>query len=284
MIRLGYCAFGLRGLDLENSIRLATRCGFTVLDAGATPGSPQIDQRELAANPAAVGRRVRGLAERYGAELHELFIVRAELPDGSTPQPAEVRSDEARRMLAERMRRLYDGTLEAGFASVMIATGAPPDGTHRDEALRWTAATLAALYYAAAAAGCRLHVEPAVGSVIDTVDRVYDLHALCPELRLTLDYSHFTGAGTPLEAIYPLHELAGHIHLKPASFAEYKVPFRRNEIDFARVTRRLEEDRFAGVASAETIYEVGAPNPDENPIVQGVLVTEAARGGLMSPG
>ena len=253
---------------------------FTILDLGASPGSPQIDQAELVDGPATTGRAIAETAARYGAKLHELFLVSIALGDGSVPRPAAIGDADTRRALAERLRPICGGALEAGFASIMLGTGGTVEGQAHDEAMRNAADTLNELYDVARASGIALHVEPAAGSVIDTVERVRRFIHLCPSLRITLDYAHFTGAGTKLEEIYPLHELAGHIHLKPATYREYKVAFRRNEIDFAAVVRRLVADGWDGVASAETIYEVGSTDFDTNPVAQGVLVLEAARAGL----
>lgn len=275
MIRLGYCAHGLKGLTLEQALTLSAQCGFTILDLNATPGSTQVTQAALRHNPAAAGRHIRTLAADLGLELHELFLVFVAVDEKGLhpeqPDPALAAQ------LVEAFKPLAEGTREAGFASIMLALGNNNAGLAPAEALKHAAAILNQLYDWADNLGLGLNIEPAFNSPINTPARVLELQQQVPRLSLTLDYSHFIGSGHDPANVAPLHALARHIHLKPATPTAYKVPYKDNQIDFKAIIRQLDKEQWRGVLSAETIYEVGAADPDANPIVQGILVMEEAR-------
>ena len=59
-----------------------------------------------------------------------------------------------------------------------------------------------------------------------------ELLARCPGLTLTLDYTHFTRAGLPDDAIEPLLAHASHIHVRGARTGRLQVAFKDNVIDY----------------------------------------------------
>lgn len=88
-------------------------------------------------------------------------------------------------------------------------------------------------------AGIAFGVEAHVGSVVNTTDKAMALLQSTPGLTLTLDYSHFVRQKEPDEAADKLLPYASHFHARGARSGHLQTSLAENEIDFARVLRKL---------------------------------------------
>jgi sugar phosphate isomerase/epimerase len=68
--------------------------------------------------------------------------------------------------------------------------------------------TLPKMQEIAAGAGIGFTIEPHTGSLLVTPDTVLAMLKELPGLTLSLDYSHFIGAGFKPEELLPLHPYA----------------------------------------------------------------------------
>ena len=105
-----------------------------------------------------------------------------------------------------------------------------------------------------------LPAAPALPSAPDRGDLVpdpmsaRDLLARVPGLTLTLDYTHFTRAGLPDEAVEPLLSRASHFHVRGARTGRLQTSFKDNVIDYKQVVQRLSEADYRGWLGVEYVW------------------------------
>ena len=71
---------------------------------------------------------------------------------------------------------------------------------------------------------------------------------------MTLDYTHFTRAGMPDDAIEPLLAHASHFHVRGARTGRLQAPFKDNVIDYRRVVNGLQKAGYAGWLGVEYVW------------------------------
>jgi sugar phosphate isomerase/epimerase len=99
-----------------------------------------------------------------------------------------------------------------------------------------------------------LGTEAHVGSVAPDPLAVRDLLARVPGLTLTLDYTHFTRAGLPDDAVEPLLPRASHLHVRGARPGRLQTSFKDNAIDYRRVVERLAATNYHGWLGVEYVW------------------------------
>ena len=87
----------------------------------------------------------------------------------------------------------------------------------------------------AAERGLGFSIEAHVGSVCDNPTDVARLCELAPDLRLTLDYTHFVSQGIAEREIEPLASLARHVQTRGVAPDLLQAPLKRTELDFERM-------------------------------------------------
>ena len=71
---------------------------------------------------------------------------------------------------------------------------------------------------------------------------------------MTLDYTHFTRAGLPDEAIEPLLDHASHIHVRGARAGRLQAPFKDSTIDYKTMFHRLAGRDYPGWLGIEYVW------------------------------
>jgi sugar phosphate isomerase/epimerase len=272
MIQVGCCSFVFGRLDLEESLRLCRTVGFRHVDVSAADIGPgaHVDQQEAAADPEGQASRVRGLADRYGLELEEVFLCPV-FVDGKR---VEVSHPDAgvRSALLENFRKLCAFTSSAGFKSIMAVPGTPQDGISDEQAWAHAAETLREMASIATDYGVRLSVEPHAGSLIHQPAAALRMAAEVPGLAYTLDYAHYIPAGIPQEDAYPLHEVAGHLHARQANAGSGGCSLEKGTIDFAGIVQDLRARQWDGVIAMEFFGGVNGKAWPEHAVIQNVAL------------
>lgn len=106
----------------------------------------------------------------------------------------------------------------------------------------------------AAASGLRFSIEPHIGSVCKTPEDVLRLCALAPDLKLTLDYSHYVGQGFTDDDLAPLVAHAAHLHMRSSADGFLQTPMERNTIDYERILDLLGERGYQGFVAVEYVW------------------------------
>ena len=237
MTRLACASWSFGALDLERAAGVVAALGFDAIDVGFHHLSTA-----AAGWSAPGGEALAETLARRGLELSDLFpLLPFEVNDPDLAKRRENRS---------RFERVLEFARAAGAPGVTIKPGEPasslPDGG-------WKLAVteLAALVEGAEAAGVPLSIEPHVGSMVETPEKVTRLLAEVPRLRLTLDYSHFVYVGVPVDAPDALLSHARHVHVRQARAGKLQVPARSGEIDYQGVLGKLERVGYRGFVTSE---------------------------------
>ncbi len=103
--------------------------------------------------------------------------------------------------------------------------------------------------------GLGLSVEGHVGSNVDSPDRLGELVAKTPGLKLTLDYTHFIYLGYSEAEVAPLQVHARHVQLRGAAKGKLQANYGESEIDHYRLVTQLKERGYDGWLSFEYVWQ-----------------------------
>lgn len=99
--------------------------------------------------------------------------------------------------------------------------------------------------------GLTLSVEPHIDSIIEAPDRAKEMAESIPDLKLTLDYSHFVALGYRVEAVLPLNRLARHVHLRQARPGKLQTTMEDGVLSFRDIVGSLVAGGYTGVLATE---------------------------------
>jgi sugar phosphate isomerase/epimerase len=102
--------------------------------------------------------------------------------------------------------------------------------------------------------GITLGTEAHVGSLAPEPVSAKRLVESVSGLTLTLDYTHFTRAGMPDDAVEPLLPFASHFHVRGARTGRLQAAFKDNAIDYRRVVNGLRAADYSGWLGVEYVW------------------------------
>lgn len=242
--RLAGCSFVHRGRSLEEGLRDATAFGFRAVDVGVGGLHGHLSPVDVAADPLPYAERVRAAAEALGLSLNESFTL-------NFGPPINAPDAFLRHQTCARFAGLSRFAREAGFRSILLLPGPVHADLGAQRSLDLAAGALAQLAGIASSEGVRLHAEIDCDSCACTPSAAKELCERVPEMRLTLDYSHFIFRGFSQAEVEPLHRHTGHVHVRQASPGRIVANGREGTIDYARVVRSLAEAGYEGLYSVE---------------------------------
>ena len=115
------------------------------------------------------------------------------------------------------------------------------------EELQWRAERLAA-------EGRRFSVECHIGSVAAGPQDVQELVTLAPDLRLTLDYTHFIAPGYGQTEIDRLAPFASHMHIRGGRPGIGQCSMKENTIDYEAALDVLAASGYRGYLAVEYVW------------------------------
>lgn len=271
MLHLGCCSQNFRGLGLDECVRLTAGMGFKYVNIGAYSDSFPVSPLDILKNPAKTGRNIKDVCRRYDVTPVEFFICSVVLEDGTRVQPND--GDEVRRRrMIEAFRRVCECAAEAGLVHIMGVPGEVAANGSEDHGMAVSLDTLPRMLEISRDAGVGFTIEPHTGSILTSPDAVLGMISKLPGIGLSLDYSHFIGAGFRPEDLIPLHARAAHIHAKPARGGVPKCLFHEGEDYFRVMLKNLLDRRWDGVMAMECMYPVPSPGLLEHPAFQSLLL------------
>jgi sugar phosphate isomerase/epimerase len=239
-VRLGYTTWSMQSVPAEDAIPTLAGIGFDSIELTVVPGW----RDELDSLTPARRRRIRALLAEHRLALPALAAHRSLV----ATDPAEH---------AENWRRL---TAAVDLAAEWATAEGPPaiDTTAGGKAGQWDelksliVERTGKLCEYAATRGVTIAIEPHVMNALDTPDRVLWLldQVGRPNLKLTLDISHFNVQGIPIEE--SVAKLAPHsvfTHVKDergrAPDFEFLIPG-EGEFDYVRYLKAMEAAGYRG--------------------------------------
>jgi sugar phosphate isomerase/epimerase len=245
--------------------------GFNLVNIGAFSEDFPVSPLRILADPVKTGKEIRDVCARYGATPVEFFICSVVIEDGSRVQPND---PDARRRAAmlEAFRKVCACAAEAGLSHIMGVPGEPKVNNAPDHGMGISLDTLPHMQEIAGQTGVGLTIEPHTGSLLTTPEATLEMLNRLPGMKLSLDYSHYIGAGFPPEDLLPLHPHALHIHAKPARKGVPKCLFYDGDDYFEPLIKDLVAIGWDGVVAMECMYPVPAPGLLEHPAFQSLLL------------
>jgi len=250
-LRLACADFTFPLLSHGQSLRLIALLGFDGVDVGLFEGrSHRWPSREFED----VDRSARGLkreADDLGLEVADVFLQTA--PDF---RPYAINHPETPRRKAARdwFLRTLDYAAGCGCRHVTTLPGVHFEEEAYDVSFSRSADELAWRVEQAAGRGVVFGVEAHVGSLAPDPEAAARLVRAAPGLTLTLDYTHFTRAGLPDDAVEPLLRHASHFHVRGARAGRLQAPFKDNAIDYGRVLDRMKQIGYGGWFGVEYVW------------------------------
>ena len=271
MLQLGCCSQNFRGLNLDECVRLTTGMGFKYVNIGAFGEDFPVPPLKILADPVKTGREIREVCANYGAVPVEFFICSVVIGDGSRVQPNDPEESRRRAML-EAFRKVCECGVEAGLSHIMGVPGELAANNAPDHGMSISLDTLPKMQEIAKEAGIGFTIEPHTGSLLTSPDAVLVMLRKLPGLTLSLDYSHFIGAGFKPEDLIALHAFAQHIHAKPARNTVPKCLFYDGDDYYEVLLKDLLDRHWEGIIAMECMYPVPAPGLLEHPAFQSLLL------------
>jgi sugar phosphate isomerase/epimerase len=271
-MKIGYGSYGMPDVPIWDALPRLAEIGYEAVEICAA------DRWPTAPGKLAAGDRVRlrSLFRELGLELPAVMLFLNLLE----PAPDALERQEA--LFREACALARDLSPQADDRGPVIVSTLGHCALEWDEALALLVQRAVRFGGLAEAEGCRLALEPHVGSLLDRPERVVWLmeRVHLPSLAINFDISHFAAAGCPRsETIRTLAPYAIHTHVKDARMVDGKVQFLLpgvSEFDYAAYFREMAEAGWTGCITVEVSAQI-FNRPDYDPWVAARFSYEAMR-------
>ena len=252
MTRKLACAdFAFPLLSHDHSLDLVSMLEFDGIDIGLFEGRshlwPSAEFKNVQKSGGVLGRK---LADR-GLMTADVFLqMNLDFVPYAINHPDSRRRRKARDWFQKSLD--YAGTLSCPH--ITILPGVTFHGVSRSESLKQAYDELAWRVDVSRASGVTFSIEAHVGSIVSRPKSVLALLEKVPGLTLTLDYTHFTKLGIPDSEIEPLLPHTTHFHARGARKGRLQTSFDNNEIDYKRITHKLQKYDYRGYIGIEYVW------------------------------
>jgi sugar phosphate isomerase/epimerase len=236
-------AWSFVGASLRESRDIYRALGIDAIDILAAPGF-LLDPVRIIQDPVGEACELAALQTSI-ANLIFLFA-----PDFSQ-RAVNHRKPQVRARNIQEFCAVAEFCRRASIPSVTVLPGIEQEGWSHGKSLAVSAEVLNEFASIAAARDVRLLFEAHVSSVLESPQETLSFLENNPQLKLTLDYSHFVFNGHSQEAIDVLTPYARHVHLRQAARRVLQARWNAGEIDFAKVVEKLIEAKYKGYLALE---------------------------------
>ncbi len=204
------------------------------------------------ADPAGTAREVKGICDRAGVEVAEVFA----LLDKDLGKVAINHPDAAvRSATREAFPALLEFASGVGTPGMTIAPGMPWPGVADKDSRARSAEGLQWCAELAKEQGVQVSVEPHVGSIVPTVETTLELVEQAPDVKLTLDYTHFVFQGIAEEDVDALIPYTRHFHARHGGVGLIQAVSSEGTVDYRRIIRALEAGGYPGYFAIEYVWD-----------------------------
>jgi sugar phosphate isomerase/epimerase len=251
LMKLACADFAFPLLTHEQSLRLISMLGFQGVDIGLFDGRSHLWPSREFENVDKSAAALKRLTDSLNLQIADVFLQTA--PDF---RPYAINHPEAsRRQLArDWFSKTLDYAAGCSCRHVTILPGVHFDEEPPEQSFARAVEELAWRVETAKSHGMTLGAEAHVGSLAPDPAAAKRLVESVPGLTLTLDYTHFTRAGTPDDAIEPLLRFASHFHVRGARTGRLQAAFKENVVDYRRVVHGLNSTAYQGWLGIEYVW------------------------------
>ena len=230
---------------------LISGLGFEGFDLAVMGNRSHIRPEHVREDLAGAAGTIAVALARRGLQLADVFVIPWTDFERMAPNSPDPEERKASRELFEDM--LTFSTL-LGAPGITMVPGIDWPILGHTASLELAAEELQWRAERARTAGLRFSVECHIGSVASTPDDVLHLVGLAPDLKLTLDYSHFIAPGFSQESIDRLVPYAAHVQARGARPGRGQCGLADNAIDYELVVDRLIDSAYDGFISVEYVW------------------------------
>lgn len=263
-MKLGYSTWGMPTVPVDVAIRHVAELGFEGIELAVIPNYTT----ELSTLDAAERKRIARLLREY----------RLALPAIAAHSNLLETEPEAYARNVARLKGAVDLAVEWAqgdqLAVIETVPGGKPENWERDKAR--LAERTAELAEYAAGRGVTLAMEPHIGAIIETPDRVLELLAMVnsPYLKVNFDISHFDIIGLPIEeTVAAMAPVSAHTHVKDQRGRypdfEFLIPG-EGDFDYVTYLKAMQAHGYTGFITAEVSVMVQR-RPDYDPLAAAAL-------------
>ena len=251
-MQLGYSTWGMPTVPIDTAIRHVAQLGFDGMELAVGPRFIT----ELSTLDAAERKRIARLLKE-----HNLALPAIAAHSNLMETDAEAH--------AQSLWRLK-GAVDLGLE---LAPGAPPPAINTtsggqpeewESSKQFLAERTGEVVEYAAAHGVTIAMEPHIGGLIDTPDKVLELLGLVgsPYLKVNFDISHFDIIGIPTEeSVAALAAHSAHTHVKDQRGLdpdyEFLIPG-EGPFDYVNYLKLMQQHGYDGFITAEVSFMVQA--------------------------
>ncbi len=277
-MKLGYSTWGMPSVPVETAIRHIAQLGFDGIELTVIPRYTT----ELSTLDSDERKRIANLLRKHHLALPAIAAHSSLL---ETDFEAHTRN-------LRRLKGAIDLAVDLGQQEIIPAINTTPGGKpHQWEALKQLLVERTAeLVEYAQSRGATVAMEPHVGAIIDTPDKMIELLELVgsPNLKVNFDISHFDIVGMTIEetvSVLAPHSVHAHVKDQRGHFPDFEflIPGEGN-FDFVAYLHAMQTHGYDGFITAEVSMMVQG-RKDYNPFLAsdfsyGVLSRAFAEAGI----
>ncbi len=266
-MKLGYSTWGMPTVPVDAAISHLAFLGFDGIEL-------TIIQRfttELSTLDAAERKRIAGLLKQHNLALPAI-AAHSNLMDVDP---------ESHKRNMWRLKGGVDLAIDLAqgdeLPAVNTTTGGKPDEWERKK--DFLVERIGELVEYAASRGVTIAMEPHIGAIIDTPDKVLELLEIInsPYLKVNFDISHFEIVGLPTEdTVSALADVSVHTHVKDqrgiAPDFEFLIPG-EGPFDYVNYLKLMQKQGYNGFITAEVSFMVQA-RKDYDPLAAATMTYE----------
>jgi sugar phosphate isomerase/epimerase len=250
-LKLACADFAFPLLTHEQSLRLIGMLGFGGVDLGLFEGRSHLWPSREFQNVERSAAALKHLADDLQLRIADVFLQTA--PD-FRPFAINHPAAEPRQLARDWFSKSLEYAAGCSCAHVTILPGVNFEEESPERSFGRAVDELTWRTERAKQFGITLGTEAHVGSLALDPSSAKRLAESVPGLTLTLDYTHFTRAGMPDDAIEPLIAYASHFHVRGARPGRLQAPFKDNVIDYRRVVDRMRQAGYRGWLGVEYVW------------------------------
>ena len=238
-------------LDHDLVLDLIAGLGFQGFDLLLAGNRSHVRPEHIRDDLKGAAEAIRAKLDARGLELSDVFCIPWTEFDVYAPNHPEATEREVSRRL---FLDILEFTQFAGGPGITMVPGIDFENLGHQASLELAASELQWRAERCKEAGLRFSVECHMGSVASTPNDTLRLLELAPDLRLTLDYTHYIAQGFSQTEVDPLVPYAAHVQIRGGAPGRVQVGMRDNTIDYEAVLDRLSDAGYDSYLSVEYVW------------------------------
>lgn len=250
-MKLSCADFTFPLLATEQAIDLIRILDLQGVDFGIFEGRTPFTPTNLKGREHEVAKSLRSRLEAHNLHPSDVFV---QTGNQHTERAANHPDPAQREAGHEMFRRMIDFALTLGASHISGLPGMPFPDISDEDALARAAEESSRRAAWADEAGLIYGIEPHIGSIIATPEKIRHFLKQASGVTLTLDFGHFVYADIEAAESETLLPFASHLHFRGAAKNQLQAVSTENTIDFERILKKLAALDYQGWICLEYVW------------------------------